>query len=438
MFGFYQRRIDREILLIGNGHLAALVAEPDRDRGGKDPLPRDAPVPFHLFHPVLHPAEHVFGIPCDLVGGFLDLVGFDPDEPLPLGEDLDRCLAPPAGADALGQFLLSLQDVLRLHIREDRGSAFRRVQPFVFPGDVGHPARAVDRFPEGEVVLFPPVDILLVAEGTDHHCAGPKRRVDGFVLHDRDGMAEERDFHCPSLEFVVPFIGRVNCDGYAGREKFRAGRCDLDAIEIEIVELRLAVFVRDFCKCDRRFAPGAVVHRVFALVDVAGSEHAQERELGLAVVLRHHGDVFIGPVGGERHLAQGLAHLPDVLLGKFPAHPPELFPGDIVFRDMVEFLDFDFGGEAVAVPPLREHHVVSFHPLIAGKKIDIAPVQRIADMEIAGRVGRGGIDNKLRLFRVLVKIVILIAPDTPPALFHLGKIIILGQLIRWYHSADVW
>ena len=64
---------------------------------------------------------------------------------------------------------------------------------------------------------------------------------------------------------------------------------------------------------------------------------------------------------------------------------------------MVEFLDFYLGGKAVAVPALREHHVIALHPLVPGEKVDITPVQCIADMEIARGIGRGRIDHKLRL-----------------------------------------
>ena len=101
---------------------------------------------------------------------------------------------------------------------------------------------------------------------------------------------------------------------------------------------------------------------------------------------------------------------------------------------MVEFLDFYFGGKAMAVPALREHYVVAFHPLIACKEVDITPVQCVTDMEISRGIRRGRIDHELRFFRVVIKIVVLVAPALPPALLHLGKIIVFRQLVRGNHS----
>ena len=74
--------------------------------------------------------------------------------------------------------------------------------------------------------------------------------------------------------------------------------------------------------------------------------------------------------------------------------------------------------------------VEALHALVAGEEVDVTPVQRIADMEVPGRVGRRGIDDELRLFRVLVKIMVLVAPGLSPALLHFGEIIVFRQLIR--------
>ena len=429
MFRFYQRRVDREVLFIGRHHLAAFGTEPDRDRGGKDPLAGDAPVPFHLLDPVLHPQEHVFGEPGDLVGCFLDLVRLDLHKPLPFGKDLDGRLAAPAGTNALGEFLLPFQDILRLHVGKDCRAALRGIQSFILAGNIGHPALPVDCLPEREIVLFPPVDILLVAECTDHHGAGTECGINRLILHHRHIVTEERYVHGLAFQPVVAVVAGVHGDSNAGCKELGAGGGDLHAIEIKVVEGCLAVLVSDFRKCDCRLAAGAVVDRVLALVDVAGLQHAQERELRLAVILRHHRDVLVGPVRGECHLPQGEAHCLDVFHGEVTAHFPELFPRDIVLRDMVEFFDFHFGREAVTVPSLREHHVEAFHPLVAGKEVDVAPVQRIPDMEITCRVRRGRVDHELGLFGFFIKIVVLIAPGPSPALLHFGKIIVLRQLI---------
>ena len=71
-------------------------------------------------------------------------------------------------------------------------------------------------FLSGKVVLLPPVDILLVAERTDHDRAGPELRVDRLILHDRDRVTKERHLEGFSFQGVIPVIGRVNGDRDAG------------------------------------------------------------------------------------------------------------------------------------------------------------------------------------------------------------------------------
>src|SRR5208337_832047 len=109
------------------------------------------------------------------MGGVPDLLLPDPDEPLPVGEDLDRRLTAPAGSDTLRQALLLFQDPGRFHIREDRLPALGGGKTGVLLADLRHLSGAVDGFSEREVVLFPPVDILLVSERTDHDRTRPER-----------------------------------------------------------------------------------------------------------------------------------------------------------------------------------------------------------------------------------------------------------------------
>ena len=260
------------------------------------------------------------------MGRVPDLLLPDPDEPLPVGEDLDRRLTAPAGSDALRQALLLFEDPIRFHIREDRLPALGGGKTGVLLADIRHLSGAVDGFPEREVVLFPPVDILLVPKRTDHDRTRPERRVDCLILNDRDGVAEKR--HREGFSLRAGGIGRRPGGPRPRRRQrvTRQGGRNLHAVEIKEVELRFAVLVGDLGKRDSRLTPGAVVDRVFVLVDVAGFLHPQKRELGLLVIFRHHRDVLVRPVRGECHAPERQAHLLYILLRELPAHLPELLP----------------------------------------------------------------------------------------------------------------
>jgi hypothetical protein len=275
-------------------------------------------------------------------------------------------------------------------------------------------------------MLFPPVDVRLVAECTDHHCTAAKLRVDRDVLNDRNIVTEDRDRKLLSLHPAVPLILRVDSHRNAGREQLRPGGGDLDAVEVEVVEFGGAGGVVDLGERDCRLAPGAEVHRMLALVDVAGFEHLQKRRLGLSVVVREHGDVLVAPVGGEPEPPHGRPHLLDVPDREVVAHLPELLSRYIIFGDPVCLLDLYLGGEAVAVPPLREHDVVTAHTLVARDEVDVAPVQGVPDMEVAGGVGRRRVDDEPWLLRAGIEIIVLIPPGTLPACLHFFNIVVFG------------
>ncbi|KUK61769.1 MAG: hypothetical protein XD82_0957 [Methanoculleus marisnigri] len=362
--------------------------------------------------------------PGDLFGRIQDIVPVNPHEPLALREDLDRGLAPPAGPYPLLEFLLPFQDPGPFHIVEDRLPAGLRRHPRIGARCCGHNALTVDCLPEFQVVLFPPVDVRLVPERTDHHRTAAEARVDRDVLDDRHLVLEDRDREPPPLHAAVSLVIGVNRHRNTGREQFRPGGGDLDAVKVEVVERGRAGNVVDLGKCNGRLAPGAEVHRMLALVDVAGFEHLQKRSLSLFIILREHGDVFVAPVGGEPEPPHGRPHLLDVPDREVAAHLPELLPRYIVFGDPVSLLDLHLGGEAVAVPPLREHHVKTAHTLVPRDKVDVAPVQCVPDMEVAGRIRRRRVDDEPGFWRVGIEIIVLIAPGALPAPLHFFDIVV--------------
>ncbi|VVB87895.1 Uncharacterised protein [uncultured archaeon] len=167
------------------------------------------------------------------------------------------------------------------------------------------------------------------------------------------------------------------------------------------------------------------------LVDSAAVVHLNKRALGFPEIGRLHSNVLVAPVDRETKAAQAFSHAPDVLCGKLDAHPAELLPRDLALCDAIEFFHFDFCGKTVAVPAFGEHHIVAAHPLIARHEIDVAPVKRIADMEISCGIRWWRIYYELWFFRVPVEIKHGILPCIHP--FFFDNVIIV--FFREFHSS---
>src|SRR5690606_36470361 len=95
---------------------AALLAVPDRDRGCKDPLPGDAPVPFHGAGPVLEPDLHVFRVPVYLVCSFQDSFMVYFYKPLGFGKNFYRSITAPAEPDILFEGLLIVEEACSFQV----------------------------------------------------------------------------------------------------------------------------------------------------------------------------------------------------------------------------------------------------------------------------------------------------------------------------------
>jgi len=154
---------------------------------------------------------------------------------------------------------------------------------------------------EIEIVLDPPVDVLFVAERTDHHRAGPELAVDVVVGDQLDLVAEKRHLKRVADPAFVALV--VGIDGHrdTGGEQFgpRGGDLDVvvaDPLEGDIVQRPIAVLVFDFGVGDRCLTPGTPVDGVFVLVDVARIGHLDERPLGLAPVVVVHRPELVVPV----------------------------------------------------------------------------------------------------------------------------------------------
>ena len=280
---------------------------------------------------------------------------------------------------------------------------FSRHQDEIPPG--GHDALFVNGFAKRQPKFDPPSHILLIAKCTYHDHAGTESRINFRIGQHLNLMAEYGHLNFLTHIFIVSIIIRVHGNGYAGCQQFGSCSGHIQFTEMEIVQGGLPGIIFHFGKCDGCLAAGAPVHRMVCLVYPAAMVHLHKGVLGLAVVLWLHGDVLVTPVDAEGQPAHSIAHLLYVTGCQFFAQPPELCTRHLVFCNVVYFLHLDLGRQAVAVPALWKHYIISAHAFVPGNEIYVTPVKGIAYVEIACGVGRRRINNILGLIAVPVKVV---------------------------------
>ncbi len=207
----------------------------------------------------------------------------------------------------------------------------------------------------------------------------------------------------------------------------------ISCTKVEIVEIRLAILILNLGKRDRCSTSWAPVHRSLALVDPPVSIHPHERLLSHAVIRRIHRHVLAVPVNGESEPFHRILHLPYVFQGQFLAQVSELRSGDLMPCDSVCLLHLDLGRQPMAVPSLRKHHVVTPHPFISCHKINVTPIQRISNVEIACGVRRWSINDVLWFIGLPVELIDASVGFRPPFLFYCLMIVFLWKCVLHRH-----
>ena len=82
----------------------------------------------------------------------------------------------------------------------------------------------------------------------------------------------------------------------------------------------------------------------------------------------------------------------------------------------------------MAVPALWKMNVESFHPLVAGHEIDVAPVQRVPNVKITTRIWWWCVDTEgLARFVMRVEVVnVVLSPILTPIGFFGGRVVALA------------
>ena len=124
-------------------------------------------------------------------------------------------------------------------------------------------------------------------------------------------------------------------------------------------------------------------------------------------------------------------HFGDVFAGEFATHLDELVGWHIVLADLERLFNSNLRRQPVAVPALRKVNVESFHPLVAGHEIDVAPVQCVPDVKIATGVWWWCVDTEglARCVMGVEVVSVVLSPILTPIGFFGGRVVALAQSV---------
>ena len=310
------------------------------------------------------------------------------DEPLWHLQELDGSAAPPASTDILVRILLIDKKAGDLHVFDNLLLGVRDGHALVLTSDGRHPSRLVNALLEGKMVFHDPLEVILIADGTDHHGPCAEVRVHlriGYHLHPpvEDGRGE-----LPSYEARLRLVVWMDRDEQACTEELRSCGGDqhllsrVDVPELDGVELRHAVLVVDLGVRESRATACAPIHRKMTLVCQALVVHANERNLRELAVVFGVRLVIDTRVHALAEYLELPGHLVYVLLGELMAHADELLPGHIGRPDPLDLLDPHLDGCAIYIETEREEHIAASEPFVPRREVydsiavGVAQVQR--------------------------------------------------------------
>ncbi len=151
--------------------------------------------------------------------------------------------------------------------------------------------------------------------------------------------------------------------------------------------------VLDFGFGQRRFVVDAPVHRTQALVHRVFFEEGVERLEHHRLVLGRHGGIRTVEAPEDADALELLALQVEILLGIAAAGLAHLDGRHLQLLAAQRFVDFDFDGQAVAVPAGDVGRVVAQHGARLDDKVFQALVERVAEVDGPVGVGRPVVQN---------------------------------------------
>ena len=371
---------------------------PDRDPVPPPELAADAPV-VHVIDPVEVPGRHLRRVHADppVPDRVARRLGQRPDldEPLQREPGLDGGAAPAAVADGVQVGPPLGHDPAVFPERGDhRRAGLEPVQAEERPVRGDDAALVHDR-QAGQVVTAPDLEVIRVMRGGHLHRAGAELRVHVRISHDRDAAAGEREVNLPADQVAVPGVVRVHGDGGVAEHGLGPGGGHHDRVRAVAVadrdQLAVVLGVIDLDVGKRGQAARAPVDDPLRAVDEAVVEEPLEDGLDGPGQPLVHGEPLTRPVHAvtePAHLAEDLAAelglpLPDPLDERLPAQvvPAQALLGQLALDDVL-------GGDARVVHAGHPQRGVSLHPAPPDQRVHQGVVERMADVQRAGDVGR--------------------------------------------------
>ncbi len=440
-------RLAKAALEVG---LGAGFAVPDGDAVAPPELAGDAPVAL-FGEPVDVALGVAFGGDADLAGGdgvdgllgearrAILIVGHA-DEPLVGEVGLDGGLAAVGEVEAGGVGLGLDEEALGFEVGHDALADLLAWQIGINPGVLVVGAVGVEEVDHREVVAQTGLVVVGVVRGGDLDAAGAELGIDeDRVGEDRDAAAGEGEFDLLADEVLVAGVVGVDGDGGVAEHGFGAGGGDVEGLiragdgVLDGPEVALDFFVVDLVVGDGGAELGVPVDEALASENLAGLEEVEE---GAADGLRAdvvEGEAGAGPVARAAHELELAEDAGFVLV--FPG--PDAFDEGVsaeVVAVLLFFLedaalDDSLGGDAGVVGAGHPEGVVTLHPSPAGEDVLKGVVERVAEVEGAGDVGRGDDDGEGGLFTFgMGGEVAAIEPESVPPALGFVRVVLLGEV----------
>ena len=264
-------------------------------------------------------------------------------------------------------------------------------------GLVGDPPVLADHRGLGEAVAAADLEVVGVVGGRDLQRARPELGPDVIVGDDLQLAPDERQDRRLADHPPVAIILRIDRDRGVGEHRLGADGGNRDRARaarqrvVDVVERVADVARLDLQVGDRRARPRVPVDHVAIAIDapllIQGDEHP-EHGPGVGVVERE----ALGRV--VRRGAEALElgdHRPAVLRAPFPHPLHERLAAELLARRALGdhlALDLGLGGDAGVVGPEDPFRAAPSHSLVADERVLDRPVQRMAQVQHAGDVGR--------------------------------------------------
>ena len=303
---------------------------------------------------------------------------------------------------------LGLDQVIALpeHLDDARpgGQRVARAELVRHPVLVDDVAVLVDAADDLQPVALPDLVVVGIVAGRDLEGAGAEVGLDVLVGDHRELAADQGQEGTAADVALVALVVGVHGDAGVGQHRLRPDRGhDQVAVAVghvvaDVVERVLLLLPVDLQVADRRPAARAPVDDPRAAVDQAVVVETDEGLAHRSDVGRVHGEPHPGPVGGDAQAlvlgddagAVGPVPLLDELLEGGSA---ELLLGLTLLRQ----LPFDdvLGGDRRVVGPGQPEDFVAQHPAVAAVDVLDGAADGVAEVELAGDVGRREHDAEL-------------------------------------------